>query len=84
MHFKDYQCENEECKHVFQGKKKRILDDWPKLKCPKCGCENTYVIFSIGGIDISLGRLGNATNGYTTGITEHPSKYGKYKGTRVK
>jgi DNA-directed RNA polymerase subunit RPC12/RpoP len=82
MYFKDYQCEK--CELIFQGTKNRLADDWPKLKCPECGSENTYTLFNIGGIDIGEGKLGNASNGYTTGIAYHPSRYGKYKGTRIK
>lgn len=82
MYFKDYKCEK--CENVFGGTKVSIMDEWPKLKCEKCGSTKTHTLFAIGGTDVAQGILGNAANGYTTGITSHPSKFGNFKGTTVK
>jgi putative FmdB family regulatory protein len=77
MRFADYQCD--ECGKIFEVSK-GDLETWKtRAKCPKCGKQKSKRIFAIGDIDVAEGKLGNGSNGYRTGITYHPSKYGKFK-----
>jgi putative FmdB family regulatory protein len=74
MRVTDYKCDS--CGHVFDVWKKD-LENWKsRVKCPECNLQKAKRVFGIGDIDVAEGKLGNASNGYKTGITYHPSKYG--------
>lgn len=73
-----------DCKNIYEVSKGSILDDFISGNCPKCGSKNTKRIWSVGGVDIAQGNLGNAKSGYGKEFTYHPSKYGKYRGQKIR
>ncbi len=78
----DYRCDNKECGHVFEHMV--ISGALPKkMSCPKCKY-SAHRVYSIGAIDVAVGSVGNASTGYEKGIGYHPSKYGKFKGKKIK
>ena len=82
IHLIDMKCDD--CKQVFEYDKGSILNSTPEnVKCIHCGSYNTYRYFSSATFDIAEGICGNEKTGYSKGIVNHPSKYGKFKGTRV-
>lgn len=68
------------CEHIFEVCKKKLSDDFfENLKCTECESEDVRRLFHVGDISVAKGRLGNASNGYSKGVTYHPSRYGRYK-----
>jgi len=78
----DVKCED--CGEIYEVFKKNIIDNYVLGSCPKCGSDNVRRIWSVGGTDIAKGNFGNSETGYGKEFTYHPSKYGKYKGKRIK
>lgn len=68
----DYKCED--CENIWEYVKTE--GDFPKNpKCPKCESKNTYRKWSAIRFDVAEGALGNAKNGYTSGVTYHSSRF---------
>jgi putative FmdB family regulatory protein len=84
MKFSDYRCKD--CEEVFEFTLYKHLDNFPEHpECEHCGSENTKRIYSNITFDIAEGKTGNSKNGYSTGITSHPSSMlGKQKGKKIK
>lgn len=82
----DFKCSD--CEEIFEVDKKTTSAPTPEnVECPKCKSKNTARIFAgrVPVMDVASGKLGNASNGYTKCMVEHrSSKYGNYKGTKVK
>lgn len=81
-YFKDFICND--CKHVEEVSKKQMIDDFVYTECVKCGSGNVSMVFAVLDTDTCEGHCGNAKTKYNNSMTYHPSKYGKFKGTRVK
>ncbi len=78
----DVKCEK--CEIIYEVSKKSIMDDFVLGKCPKCGSKKVKRVWNIGAMDMAVGKLGNSSTSFNTGPVSHPSKFGKYKGTRIK
>ena len=81
MYFKDFKCED--CNHIEEVIKARMIDDFVYDKCIQCGSTNVHMIFGNVSTDVAEGNLGNAETKYQNSLTYHPSKYGKFKGTKI-
>lgn len=82
MYFKDFKCND--CGHVEEVSKARIMDDFIYTECVKCKSKDVAMVFNVGATDVCEGMAGNASTGYRTGIVYNPSKFGRFSGTRVK
>lgn len=82
MYFADAKCED--CNHIYEIEKQRIMDDFISGKCPECDSENTHRIFNPIVSDVAEGKCGNAKTSYSNSVTNHCSQFGYYKGTRVR
>jgi len=84
MNLTDAICED--CKHVFTVSKKSCMESWSEMEfeCPECGSKNTRVKYSVGDIDIAVGIHGNGQTKYDREFVYKPSRYGKFRGTKVK
>lgn len=80
--FSDAECA--QCNHIFEISKNKIMDDFIIPICPKCGSKMTKRKWKAVPIFVAEGMVGNAKNGYQSGITYHPSTMGKIKGTKLK
>ena len=73
------------CKKVFEVFKKSALDDFPEHpECPDCKSVETQRVWGLGGFDVSLGIVGNASNSYSKEFVKHSSKMGSYKGKTIR
>lgn len=79
---KDFSCDD--CNHVEEVWKARIVDDFVYEKCVKCGSKNVRMVFGNITSDVAVGSMGNASTNYSNSPVYHPSKYGKFSGTRIK
>lgn len=82
MIFANVKCND--CGHIFEITKKSVLEDFVIPKCEKCGEKNVHRIWTVAATDIAVGTTGNSKTNYDNSFTYHPSKFGKYKGIRVK
>jgi len=65
------------CGNIFEVIKERITEDFPTtIKCDQCKSLETHRIWSIGDIAIAEGKS-------ELGYTQY-SKFGKYKGAKIK
>jgi hypothetical protein len=64
---------------------KQDLENWSELQfeCPECGSMDTRTKFGMGDFDVSVGKTGNASTGYSNEFIKQPSKYGYFKGKKV-
>lgn len=79
-------CKNEKCKKFGEELyiwKNSVMDDFVIPNCEECG-ELTQRIWKISDTDVCGGLLGNSKDGYQSGVTYHPSKFGKMKTTKVR
>ena len=73
------------CKNIFDVSKK-ANENWSDLVfiCPKCDSSDTRLKFGLGDIDVAVGIHGNGHTKYDREFTYKPSRYGKFKGKKVK
>jgi putative FmdB family regulatory protein len=72
-----------DCNKIFEVFKKNPFNEF-ELVCPDCGSLKAKRVYSIPMTDVAIGQYGNNSNGYAKEPTYFPSKFGKFKGTRVK
>ena len=78
----DFKCE--ECGNIVNVSKEKIFYDFPEsIECNKCKGKCIRIWGKVDW-DIAQGSLGNSDNRYTSGMTYHPSKFGKFKGIQIK
>lgn len=81
----DYQCNEQNCLHIWELTVTNNLDDFPvNPQCPKCGSINTQRKFSGITFNMALGKTGSSKNDFTNSVVYHPSDFGKMKGKRIK
>ncbi|HOE39297.1 MAG TPA: hypothetical protein PLY69_06930 [Bacteroidales bacterium] len=79
----DFKCSD--CLYTWEIMVKSFLEDFPKTpECPVCKSTNTSRLYSIVTTDVAEGLAGNFESGYSKGIVYHPSKFGKFKGKKIK
>ena len=79
----DYKCEK--CDEITEYDKGSALVDAPKnIECSHCGSKKTHRVFGCQGYSVAEGIMGNAKNGYSKGIINHPSTLFHGKGTKIK
>ena len=84
MILNDAKCED--CGEVFTVSKKTTMENWEDLHfdCEKCGSTNTRILPSTPATDTAIGLLGNGHTKFDREFVYKPSRYGKFKGTKVK
>lgn len=74
-----------DCNEIFTVSKK-YMENWSELSfiCPKCNSNNIRIKIGFGDMDIALGNHGNGHTGFDKEFTYKPSKYGKFRGKKIK
>ena len=74
-----------ECGAVFTVSKK-FDENWSEMEfqCPECASNNTSVKFGIGDVDVARGIHGNGHTKYDREFSYKPSRFGKFRGKKIK
>lgn len=80
MRFSDFKCES--CGIVFELMRNDFEDFPTNPNCPECRSGQTYRKFSLCATDVAEGLCGNEKNGYSKGISQHVSRFGRFKGNK--
>lgn len=80
----DYRCKS--CDKIFEFFKSSVTESFPSSpQCPHCGEADSQRIYTGMLFDVAEGTVGNAKNGYSKGVVNHPSSLiGKVKGKKIK
>lgn len=79
----DYKCND--CDNIFEVWLTNDLENFPEDPlCYECGSQETRRIYGSVNTDVCEGYCGNYETNYEKNFTYHPSKFGRFKGTRVK
>ncbi len=83
MILNDAKCED--CGEVFTVSKRTIMENWSELHfdCEICGSANTRILTSTCEYDVAVGILGNGHTKFDREFVNKPSRYGKFKGTKI-
>ncbi len=75
-----------DCKEIFTVSKKSIMENWSNLHfdCEECGSSNTRILIGKPEIDVAVGILGNGHTKFDREFVSKPSRFGKFRGTKVK